>query len=86
MVSGPPKFAPFSVFLNHPLWVIRRDQWWFFYAGTHELMHTGNEDAGRIGETLSFLCRLQQYLRDAVSKKETGKDLLNVLSQYQNDL
>jgi len=69
-VPLPSAFVPFGVFLNHPLWVIHRNQWWYFYAGTHLLMHTGNEDAGRIGETLSFLCRLQQYLRDAVSETE----------------
>ena len=71
LVPQTPVFIPFRVFLNHPLWVIHKGQWWYFYAGTHLLMHTGNEDAGRIGETLSFLCRLQQYLREELSKKET---------------
>lgn len=71
LVPQVPEFIPFSIFVSNPLWVIHRDQWWRFYAGTHVLMQTGNENAANIEATLSFLCRLQQYLRDELSKKET---------------
>lgn len=63
--SKPVIYTPFAVFMDNELWVMGRDNWWSFYAGTHFLFGAaGGSDWMAV--THDFLKALQQHLRDAL--------------------
>ncbi len=60
----PVQFVPFAKFLSGELWVIGRDGWWYFFAGSHPLFH-GQGSGDWMELTYGFLKELQQQLREA---------------------